>query len=70
MVSSGERVRISTIQSGRGFRTRLHAMGLTPGTTIKVISSSNGHPMMLQIMDSRVAIGYGMAKKIFVRKLK
>ncbi len=70
LVKPGEHVRVSVIRSGRGMRTRLHAMGLTLGSTLEVLNSVQGHPVILQVMGSRVAIGYRMAQKILVRKIQ
>ncbi len=70
LVKPGERVRVSAIQAGHRFRTRLHAMGLTLGSTLEVLNSVRGHPVVLQVMGSRVAIGYRMAQKILVRKIQ
>ena len=50
-----------------GFRKRLEDMGLTPGTTVTVVKSApfNG-PLEIYVRGSRLAIGRGMAKRIFV----
>lgn len=50
-----------------GFRKRLEDMGLTPGTTVTVVKSAplNG-PLEVRVRDSRLAIGRGMAERIFV----
>jgi len=52
---------------GWGFRKRLEDMGLTPGTKITVVKSApfNG-PLEVYIRGSRLAIGRGMAERIFV----
>jgi Fe2+ transport system protein FeoA len=52
---------------GWGFRKRLEDMGLTPGTKITVVKSApfNG-PLEVYVRDSRLAIGRGMAERIFV----
>ena len=54
---------------GRGwrFRKRLEDMGLTPGTEVTVVKSApfNG-PLEISVRGSRLAIGRGMAQRIFV----
>ena len=52
---------------GWGFRKRLEDMGLTPGTKVTVVKSApfNG-PLEIHVRGSRLAIGRGMAKRIFV----
>jgi Fe2+ transport system protein FeoA len=50
-----------------GFRKRLEDLGLTPGTEVKVVRSApfNG-PVELQVRGSRLALGRGMAERVFV----
>ena len=50
-----------------GFRKRLEDLGLTPGTRVRVVKSApfNG-PVELQVRGSRLALGRGMAERIFV----
>ncbi len=52
---------------GWGFRKRLEDMGLTPGTKVTVVKSAplNG-PLEIYVRGSRLAIGRGMAERIFV----
>jgi Fe2+ transport system protein FeoA len=52
---------------GWGFRKRLEDMGLTPGTKVTVVKAApfNG-PVEVYVRDSRLAIGRGMAERIFV----
>ena len=50
-----------------GFRKRLEDMGLTPGTKITVVKSAPFRgPVEIHVRDSRLAIGKGMAERIFV----
>jgi DtxR family Mn-dependent transcriptional regulator len=50
-----------------GFRKRLEDMGLTPGTKVTVVKSApfNG-PLEVYVRGSRLALGRGMADRIFV----
>jgi len=50
-----------------GFIKRLEDMGLTPGTEVTVVKSApfNG-PLEVSVRGSRLAIGRGMAERIFV----
>jgi len=50
-----------------GFQKRLMDMGLTPGTKVTVIKSApfNG-PVEVSVRGSRLALGRGMAERIFV----
>ena len=50
-----------------GFRKRLEDMGLTPGTKVTVVKSAPFHgPVEVYVRGSRLAIGRGMAERIFV----
>ena len=58
---------VSEISGGQGMTDRLNALGIRTGKRITKISSMllRG-PVTIQIDRMRVAIGYGMAEKIFV----
>jgi ferrous iron transport protein A len=60
---SGSKVTISSFLGGNGARSRLYAMGLTPGTTIR-ITSSGGGPCRMKVRDSELVLGQGLAAKI------
>lgn len=50
-----------------GFEKRLMDMGLTPGTKVTVVKSAPFHgPLEILVRGSRLALGRGMADKIFV----
>jgi len=52
---------------GGGFEKRLMDMGLTPGTRVTVVKSAPFHgPVEVIVRGSRLALGRGMAKRIFV----
>lgn len=62
---------VTSIKSGRGrgwgFEKRLMDMGLTPGTKVTVVKSAPFHgPLEVLVRGSRLALGRGMAEKIFV----
>ena len=52
---------------GGGVRKRLEDMGLTPGTRVTVVNSApfNG-PLDVSVRGSRLALGRGLAERIFV----
>jgi ferrous iron transport protein A len=41
-------------------------MGLLPGVEVEIISNTPGDPFILDVRGSRLALGRGMAHKIFV----
>jgi DtxR family Mn-dependent transcriptional regulator len=50
-----------------GFEKRLMDMGLTPGTRVTVVKSAPFHgPFEILVRGSRLALGRGMARRIFV----
>jgi len=50
-----------------GLKRRLEDLGLTPGTKITVIKSAPFHgPLEVYVRGSRLAIGKGMAERVFV----
>ncbi len=66
MVSSGETVRLISVGGGQGIRKRLADLGLNVGEKLFVIQSTSQGPMILGVKESRLAIGRGVAYKIFV----
>jgi len=59
---------ISHISGGRGASQRLADLGLTPGTEVTVVKSAIFHgPLMVCVRGTTLAIGRGLASKIFVR---
>jgi DtxR family Mn-dependent transcriptional regulator len=75
----GETGTVTSIKSGRGrgrgrgwgFEKRLMDMGLTPGTRVTVVKSAPFHgPLEILVRGSRLALGRGMAERIFVETEK
>ena len=65
MLHSGEAALIRRIGGKDGSKRFLENLGFTVGEEVKVISSNNGN-IIVQVKDSRVAIGREMADKILV----
>jgi Fe2+ transport system protein FeoA len=56
---------------GWGFEKRLMDMGLTPGAEVVVVKSAPFHgPLEVIVRGSRLALGRGMAERIFVVRKK
>jgi Fe2+ transport system protein FeoA len=53
------------VAAGKVLSRRLAEMGLTPGVQLEVLQDQGG-PLLLAVRDSRLALGRGMAHKIFV----
>jgi len=60
---SGSKVTIASCHGGNGARSRLYALGLTPGTQV-FVTSSGGGPCRMKVRNSELVIGQGMAEKI------
>jgi Fe2+ transport system protein FeoA len=67
-LSYGVQAKISKINGGCNLIKRLTEMGLTCGTTIKVVSDPCGGPVLIEVRDSRLALGRGVATKIYVEQ--
>jgi ferrous iron transport protein A len=68
LVQAGQRVRLAAVKAGRGLQGRLLAMGFVPGIEVEVIhkpAAAHG-PILVRIGASRVALGWGMAQKLYV----
>ncbi len=67
-INQGEAVVVVDIRGGYGLSRRLETMGIKPGVMItKVSSQLMRGPITVQVGNSRLAIGFGMARKIIVK---
>lgn len=66
----GHIVRFLTIEGGMRAAQRLQELGLLPGETIKVIDNAGHGPMTVSIKGAKIALGHGLANRIFVEELK
>jgi len=58
------------IDGGPGMARRLSTLGIIPGKKITKISSQLMRgPVMIEVDRTRVALGYGMAKRILVQMI-
>jgi Fe2+ transport system protein FeoA len=65
-IMPGNRVRMLKINAGKNLKGRFLAMGLIPGTEIRVISNAGKGPLLIAVRESRMTLGCGMAEKILV----
>jgi len=55
------------VLGGRGLIQRLDALGIRPGKKVTKLSSTLFRgPVTLRVNNSRLAVGFGMARKIIV----
>ncbi|MFO8057981.1 MAG: FeoA family protein [bacterium] len=64
-VPPGHSVEIFKLMGGRHFTAKVCALGLTPGSRVKVLSNLGG-PIILDVRGSRISLGRGMARKVIV----
>ncbi len=58
---------VAALKGGPGFCRRLEVLGLRPGQRLtKVSGSFAGGPVTVRLGNIRVALGYGMAKRVVV----
>jgi Fe2+ transport system protein FeoA len=67
-LSFGTEAKITKIIGGCGLIKRLTELGLTYGTQIKIVSEPCGGPVLIEVRDTRLALGRGVATKIFVEE--
>jgi Fe2+ transport system protein FeoA len=65
MAGAGQMVKLVKVAAGPMLTRRLAELGLTPGVQFEILQDQGG-PLLLAVRDSRLALGRGMAHKIFV----
>jgi ferrous iron transport protein A len=66
-IKSGEKVKLTGVEAGRGLNSRLAAMGLLPNVEITVVNNGHPGPFVISVKGSKMMLGRGMADKIMVR---
>ena len=67
-MEAGQGGQVVEIQGGRHLINRLDAMGVRPGKRVtKVSSMFMRGPVTIQVGTARLAIGFGMARRIIVK---
>jgi Fe2+ transport system protein FeoA len=56
--------------AGQHCKDRISSMGLNSGARLKIISNSGHGPVGLEVRQTRLGIGRGMAMKIKVREIE
>ena len=65
-VSAGSIVHLAKIEGERGVKHRLAAMGVLPDEEILVLINEHCGQVVLNVKNSRVVVGRGMARKLLV----
>ena len=57
---------IHSLAAGNALAGRLATLGFTPGTELVMIQNYGWGPVIVQVRDTRIALGRGQARKIQV----
>jgi Fe2+ transport system protein FeoA len=70
-LSQGQKGIVAFALGGHGLVRRLAEMGLTPGTEVMIVRSAPFHgPIEVSVRGVSLALGRGVASKVFVKQLK
>ncbi len=70
-MQEGEKGIITHTIGGLGAMHRLAEMGLTPGCEVKLLRKGSFHgPVEIEVRCACLALGYGLALKVFVQPVK
>jgi ferrous iron transport protein A len=58
---------ILSLKGGQAMTSRLAILGFTPGTELTMVQNYGWGPVIVQVRDTRIALGRGEARKISVR---
>ena len=60
---------VRRLRGGRGFASRLAALGLSIGSEVRVLQNRGNGPVLVLVRDTRIALGRGEAVKIHIGEL-
>ncbi len=63
-LASGEVGVVQSLAGGRGFVTRLAALGFVPGGEVTMVQNLGRGPIIVLVRDTRIALGRGEARKV------
>lgn len=67
-LGTGKKAVVTSIHGGIGVTGRLDAMGIRPGILLEKISGQPFRgPVVVQVGNNRIALGFGMACKVQVK---
>ena len=69
-LKSGESATISALKAGRNINARLSTLGFTPGVIIQMKHNYGHGPIVVNVRDTRIALGRGEARTILVTREK
>jgi ferrous iron transport protein A len=69
MARAGEKVRIARMEGGHCLLSRLASLGFTPGAPLTVVQNFGHGPLIVNLRETRIALGRGEAAKILVEPI-
>ncbi|MGF3523234.1 MAG: FeoA family protein, partial [Candidatus Bathyarchaeia archaeon] len=70
-LKEGEKGIMTRLAGGLGATRRLTEMGLTPGCEVKMLRKCSFHgPVEIEVRGVALALGYGLALKVFVQPIR
>jgi ferrous iron transport protein A len=69
LVPPGSEVRLIEIRGGRMLVQRLSNLGFTLGGKMKIVHTHNPGPVLVEVKNSRIALGRGVSMKIIVEEV-
>lgn len=66
-LAAGQRATVLSLSGGHGFLGRMAALGFTPGAEVEIIRNSGHGPLIVSLLDTRIALGRGQAQQVHVR---
>lgn len=67
-LAPGEVRIVQNLAGGRGFVSRLAALGFTPGAEVTMVQNFGHGPIIVIVRGTRIALGRGEASKVLIRK--
>jgi len=65
-LAPGEVGMVRQLAGGWGFISRLATLGFTPGAKLTMVQNFSHGPLIVNIRDTRIALGRGEAMKVLV----
>lgn len=63
---AGKTATVAELQGGRGFTTRMAALGFTPGAEVTMIQNFGHGPVIVMVRGTRIALGRGEAEHVWI----
>lgn len=63
---AGKSGTVAELRGGRGFTTRMAALGFTPGAQVTMIQNFGRGPIIVLVRGTRIALGRGEAEHVWI----